>query len=295
MCDCIAITTKYKERVCGGFGAEAVSAFAYDGQFYSTGEGQNAGCYLMANGKTDCLTKDVGKCIFTLLVDGAIWNYPSVYIDTAPSNGQSLFVLLEGAGGTFNESVALCRANANQLAYWYTPDELNQFVRTAQIPSFIAALSTQNLYQWPWENGEEKTYFINGPATGVNLSPFGTAQGAFDCVARPSACLAMNFNNLAYNGTTCLTNGNTVESPVCATGDVYYTTPSSDLNVYVVIFPNTGTVACLGEGSCTAPVLYTQSAQATCRCSLQAVTVGGGAREVQIFADLFRSNLYDYT
>ena len=294
MCDCIAVTTKYKERVCGGYGAEAALAFAYDGQFYSTGEGQNAGCYLMANGKTDCLTKDVGKCIFTLLVDGAIWNFPSVYVDAAPANGQSLFVLLEDVGGTFNESVAICRANANQLAYWHTPDELNQFVRTAQIPSFIAAIPVKDLYKWPWENDQKDTFFVNGPAPGVARGPFGPGQGDFDCVQSPSACLAMNFNNLAYNGSTCLTNGNTVESPVCAAGDIFYTTPTPNLNVYVVLFPNTGAVACLGEGSCSSPEILTSSAHFTCRCSLQAVTVGSGAREAQIFADLFRTNLYDY-
>jgi hypothetical protein len=289
MCDCIAVTTKYTERVCGGFGAEGVLAFGYDGQFYSTGEGQNGGCYLMANGKTDCFTKDVGKCIFTLLVDGAIWNYPSVYIDTPPANGQSLFIRLEGEGGTYTEAISLCRINGNQLAYWYTADEMTQFVQTAQIPSFIAANSTPGYTSWPWDNDQPGTFFVNTATTPII---FASTEGAFSCATTPSACLALNFNNLAYNGSSCLTDGNTI-TPCLSGGDIFYQGP---IQIYVVLFPNsTGGATCIESGGrCTTPVEFTKSSQFTCRCPYQAIRVGGGVSEVQIFSDLFRTNLYDY-
>lgn len=302
-CDCPAVTsTKYAERVCGGFGRQGKSALAPDGTLVTTGIGANSGCYHYKGGSVpDCDTTDVGRSLYTLLVPGAIFAYPSVYVNALPVRGVSIYQIVPNELGdasttqhAFADVEAVCEQNGMAVPFFFAIDELAQLISETigALPVFVSvdtALSTSDV--WPWISNVDGTYFIR--ETVENAAQFteytitlpNTCQTVVPLPDSPTSCEVANFNNLAYTGSSTnalLIDGNAVVAAGAGSGTIKWD-PNADLVVDIYIFGSpTSTVTC--SGGCDTPTgAYPK--RYTCRCSdrLLSYTVAADATEIQVF------------
>lgn len=313
-CDCPAVTSfKYKERVCGGFGREGKLALAPDGTTQLTGVGENAGCYSYG-AAVDCDTQDVGRLLYTLLVPGATFDYPSVYINALPVRGISIFLIIpdEGKGvhaHTYTETETMCQANGMIVPVYYSVDELTQLIAESRYlyPVFMSVkTSTATENSWPWNEGIDGMYFVN--ETADNELWFDTYEGGVNpnqcaTVGFADACDLFNFNNYAYGGTitgsSLLINGDAYTGiGSSSSGTLTWTVESSE-HIYVYVF-GTGTITtltCNGGGFCETSV-GTNPRRYECRCPARSLSfnVPGTITEIQVFNayDTTRTTAYTY-
>lgn len=295
-CDCLATWSKYGKEVCGGFGDDNSYVQGFDGNYYSTGEGEDSGCYILSQ-TSDCKTVDIGTFIFTLLTD-AISNPPSVEIEVAPTNGNPLFLQLDNSTEVvFEEAVTECEENGDWLAYYDISNELNQLI-TFPPPVLISTDTPITETKWPWLSPVTGTFFVNGE----EATEGATIIGDYDCASTPDFCLAINFNNWAYlSSTSILVDGNTITASA-ATSETILFNPSAPLVTSVYLFAATGSVTCSGGGDCgTTPLLCQYSGGGYycvwgCRCPNRALQLSSlvNATEVQVFSDEVRVSLYSY-
>ncbi len=303
-CDCVSVLSKYGPAVCGGYGDEGTRIRAPDGTFYITGTGTEAGCFVYT-GYSDCKTIDIGRWAWTLQVEGATWNYPSVFVDVAPQDGNGLFINPNNPLQS-NFDIAdiedLCVDEAARLVYYNTPDELNQLVRKnlGILPVFMSIGTVTQADIWPWDSNIDDSYFING-LEGTYLG----ADGAPNCAFLTGICEAINFNNYAY-GTTgdFLTDGNAIVSGAVSIGGTITWDVNGPLEVYVYIFSvgvtYGGVISCSNGGFCETVVLHGLLDQSyVCRCPSRQLSYssGGEISEIQIFrnGDLMTSGVYTYS
>jgi hypothetical protein len=294
-CDCPATTSKYGKEVCGGFGDPVAAVKGPSGQLQLTGEGTEEGCYVVGK-KSYCKAIDVGTAVWTLMVPSAVWNYPSIYIDAAPAQGSSLFfeTTPPPLPTAFEDSRALCAAEAAYLPFFFTSDELTQLVRTSLFPVLMSIDHTTDPASWPWLSNIDGSYFTRDEA-GTTVA---TAVGDFDCSGLAiDVCDSINFNNLAYDSPAggCLTDGNTVT--VCgASGSTNITYASTSvLEVTVTAIPSANAVVCVdGVSACD---VVTAGEEWLCRCASRVMdidTSSGLTAEIKIFAstDEVRVSVY---
>lgn len=289
-CDCLSGLSKYGSGLpCRGFGEGGVKALSpQDGQFYQTGEGEDEGCFVNSLKIAECKVLDVGVALFTLMTEGAIWNYPSVLVDSPPANGQPIFIVLSNHSevdwfGAQEE----CILNANRLVYYFTADELTQLVSISTPPFFISTALTNNYTIVPWISPVSGTYFINGQTPGS-----ATQIGDYNCAVDFDLCKAMNFNNWLFNSTlVCLADGNTITT--CSSPGLLSYSSLAPLEVDVVVFGTSVSITCPG-GFCQNIQCLTQTCYFKCRCPLRQIILTGIASEVQVFSDLIRTTLYKY-
>ena len=290
-CDCLStITAQFGSAVCANFGDDNVGVLAFDGQTYQTRGGLEAGCYITADNTAECKLVNIGTAGFTLLVPGAVWNYPSVYIDVPPITGQSIFSVLDNTLQTsYNYTTAqtLCSLSGSRLAYFLTPDELTQFAVTTigLQPAFISLLPPTSEITWPWDNNIVNSFFINGLSYGADtIVPVADVQGDFICGSIPDVCAAVNFNNYAY-GANCtdpaLVDGNTVMAVSVSSGTLQWES-NGPSDVYIAVFGNLN-VAC-GDANACVTLPSTSTKNFHCRCAIQTLTYSGtSATEIQVF------------
>lgn len=309
-CDCQAVTSKYGKEVCGGFGDQNSYVKGYDNIYYTTGEGTEAGCFysVLPSGKkiSDCKTISLGRSIFSLNTDGAIFNYPSVYVETTPLRGSSVFRFFDNNNipETWEESKDSCNSQGMYLPYFFTLDEINQFiVDTNQFkPVFIGVdntLSTET--QWPWIP-VGIGYFMNNPEIEI-VSDFGTCDPVLSCGI-------VNFNNFAFGAAVTgsasyqyINDGNTNSVIVNAGTYNVKWAETSKLEVDIYIFPvidtSKITLTCTGGICDTWDTTNINFMFITCRCPAMYLTftlTGVSIAELQIFNenDNIRSHSYNY-
>lgn len=312
-CDSIATYSKYGKAACGGFGECLSYIQGPDGVYYQTMSGDECGTYMpvdLVSSKvySDCKNINLGRYIFTLWTENAILDYPSVYVETIPLRGSSIFKLYED--NTSEEDYTQARASCNSqgmfMPYFFTLDEILQLIVETRtiLPVFIGVDTPNSDYmEWPWEN-VDNGYFMFDPDI-----EYQAEVGACDS----STCAVVNFNNFAYfadiTGTmgstpSLLQDGNTnVETVASGTYTIVYS-QNADLVVKVYLF---GTVdVSLDPISCSAGVcepwsLLSQSKTTVCRCPGRILTLtvtnSNVISEVQIFNtenDIYSSS-YIYT
>ena len=295
-CDCPKVLTPLGSLVCGGVGSEGTRALGPDGNFYTTRSGTGAGCFIYGpENLAECKTINVGTAVYTLLTPGAIWDPPSVSIDSSPISGASIFINPdpETTWQTVNNVTELCLVSVAKLPYYFTADELDQLVSinegaTDRKP-ILMGVGTPTDTQYPWSD-VPGTYFINN-ITGTFLA----SETSLDCLVDPGPCAAINWNNLAYGTTgTALTDGNVILSTTFSAGEITYPVTSSQ-TVWIYVF-GSGTVSCTG-GICDAGTVVTVSKRFVCNCPLRVIQyTAANYKEIQIFAegDLARHSFYVY-
>ena len=310
-CDCPATySTKYAGRklVCNGMGDENRLVKGYDGNFYTTGIDEEAGCYTggLPSGEkfSDCKVVDIGRYLQTLFIDGAIFDYPSVYPQNYMPNSGSLFRFYDEniESRNYTDSKASCASQGMNLPYTFTLQELNQFILTARdfVPIFMG-VDTKNSVanSWPYDD-TDNGYFLLDPDLETS-----SIQG----VCAIDVCDVVNFNNYAYSavitgGTlpTLLHDGNTVAMTVQSGTYLITWSQNSDLGITLIVFgvaTSGPTVTCDG-GSCGAFVVSSIIMTAVCRCPTRSMSFVVGTSneisEVQIFneVDSTRSSVYIY-
>jgi hypothetical protein len=300
VCDCIAVDSKYGKEVCGGFGDPDSYLQGADGQFYRTKNGESAGCYII-NGYSDCKTIDIGTLLFTSLVPGAIWNFPSVFPDSPPSNNAPLFIEITNSTQNviFQDATITWEITGSRLAYFLTGNELNQLVVTADLPIFISTLNTST-YQWKWTISSPGTdyFFINDQPLSAPSSPI---IGDYSCLLEPEFCEAINFNNwITLNTSNCMIDGNSIDPcPAPTVGDQIIFDSLAPLEQTIYIFNGPlATIDCFQGGVCQNRQTFGNDVTYSCRCSnriIQFISANPLA-EIQIFSktDLIRTTLYNY-
>lgn len=312
-CDCPKVVCKYKNCVCGGFGDENALVLGYDGVYYVTGSDTEAGCFVGKNTKGkamgECKTVDLGRAIFTLLVENAIFDYPSVYVAAKPERGSSIFRFYPNnlTPETITEARVSCASQGMLLPYFYTLDEINQFVvdTTDRKPVFINVDTAEsNSTHWPWADGV-KGYFMFDPVI-VDASAFGTCSPSL-------SCSVVNINNFAYLSTvtpagasaTNLHDGDTNTDNVNPGSYTVTWGIDSSLEVNVTVFwasalpvPADAAITCLG-GVCGSTTTGYTSYWVICRCPARVLTLvvsTNPVSEIQIFNeyDIVRSSSYNY-
>jgi hypothetical protein len=303
-CNCPAVTSKFGPAVCGGFGDSNTGVEIPGGQILTTGSGQEAGCYQVA-GRPECKTVELGRAAYTLQVDLAPWDYPSVFINTPPQAGDGLFVNPVNTLNlqlTYEEVLDECTLEASFVPYYLTADELNQMLRkNIQLePFFIAVTNTTLSYSLPWEDAIDNTFFINN-GSGVTTVLAATDSNV-DCtsVAQADACFALNINNLVYNASRPVTNGNIVITSSFSGALEWGSTSALEVLVYVFL-PSLTTdfITCspASSGTCSTRVAAGVNSYFNCRCPTRGILVSAGTyAEIQVFEQggLLRSTNYKY-
>ncbi len=306
-CDCPAVISKFGKEVCGGFGDNAKSVQTPDGSITTTGSDTEQGCYTWAGVNTDCKTIDIGRALFTLLVPGAVFDYPSVFVEVTPSKGVSIFQILPNNANEYfddDEVSDACAAKGMYLPFYYTIDELYQLAAVTRgvLPCFMAVdTSTATSETWPWNtDAVSNSYFIRDDA-GVFSSAFGSCSGV--------VCSIVNFNNYAFSGSitsggsaSFLIDGNTLVSFTVPVNTILTWDTESPLEVSVYTFGRTDSVlaiACTFGTTCDDTTISGSIILYTCRCPNRQLTVEDGIdmSEIQIFSsfDTLRSTSYQYS
>ncbi len=278
-CDSIATYSKYGKKACGGFGECNSLVLGPDSVYYITSSGDECGTYiptdLVSNRVySDCKNINLGRYIFTLWTDNAVLDYPSVYVETIPLKGSSIFKIFEE--NTAEEDYVAARASCNSqgmfMPYFYTLDELLQLIVETKniLPVFIGVDTPESTpEQWPWEN-VDNGYFMNEPEL-----EYQAEEGACD----PSTCAIVNFNNFAYfadiTGTmgstpSLLQDGNTlIETVASGTYTIVYNQNAElEIKVYLygVVDILLDPISCSG-GVCESWSLVSVTKKMTdCRC-----------------------------
>lgn len=308
-CDCIKTTSQFGGEVCGGFGDEGKLVLGPDNVYYSTGVGVEAGCfvYTLPSGKkySDCKNVLLGTYIFTLFVDGAIFDYPSVYVDFVPAKDVPIFRFYEDNVDreTYDQCVVSCASVGMYMPYYQTIDDLSQLLidTRTRLPIFMGVDTPDSTpTSWPWEK-DNVGYFLKDPVL-TYMSEEGTCNVLI--------CAVVNFNNYAYLATvtpvsasaTYLHDGDTITRNVNAgTYDIVWD-PSSELVITFILFGDlsgTDTVSCTG-GLCNAFTSNGVVKSSQCRCPgrFASLVIGTSSKisEVQIFntVDTIRSSSYTY-
>lgn len=303
-CGAPAVIGPFGKEACGGYGDNAKSVLAPDGQIYTTGSGAKAGAYVWGDNNMDCKTINVGRALYTLLMD-AIYDYPSVYVASIPTRGESVFLGLQtpvGAEYTYDEAKIECEAAARQdLPYFYSVDEANQlaFQTINRWPVFLSVNSTgATAGTWPWISSITDTYLIRD-----NAGTFNGVTGS--CNPATRACRAINFNNYAFSGTLStsgdafLIDGNSVTINAAAGGTLTWS-PLSDLAILVYVFGDASgaaNIVCSFGTTCTSTVVGGADSKWECRCPNRVIEYdAGNYAEIQIFnaRDLARAITYTY-
>ncbi len=307
-CDCPAVTSKYGKEVCGGFGDNLKSVLAPDGIITTTGDSTEQGCYIYGGGiNVDCKTIDVARAYFTLLVDNAIFDYPSVFVPVSPARGVSLFQILPNNANTyfsFEEVVDACALKGMFLPFYYTIDELNQLAAVTRdyLPIFMGVDTTEATNDsWPWiDDAISGSYFIRDNP-GTLSSEFGTCVGI--------VCDIVNFNNFAYGGSIVsdgsanyLIDGNTLIASAVPTNTILTWDIDSSLEVNIYTFGRTNTasaISCTFGTTCDDTIISSDLILYNCRCPNRQLSITSGIviSEIQIFSslDTIRSTSYLYT
>lgn len=309
---------------CGGYGDGGTLTQGFDGEFYTTRTGLDAGGYVVPSvalpgvvdpgilqrnrGIGECKTYNLATFARTIQT-GNIWDFESIFIDAAPQEGAGLFIAVPNPLNewiTYDTLISSCLNEAARLIYYFDPDELNQLLRTyyASVPIFFGILQSDvTVSNWPWEDSNiENTYFIYNEegryiALTGDLTNCGVGQSNYD------TCLTANFNNWAFTGTastsSCLIDGNTIQT--CSPGSTGYITwsASGPFYVYVYVVGSTDTSyidSYPSTGGCgTGTVVGGVDTYFICRCpSKQLSFAAGTAKEIQIFeyGDTSRSSAY---
>lgn len=308
-CDCPAVTSKFGKQVCGGFGNDLAAARAPDGIIYTSGEGTESGCYIWDQGKSsDCNTIDVGTALYTLLVPGSVYAYPSVLINALPPKGQNIFTQLGTTlfqWLTFNDTSDDCSLNGMYLPFWFTVDEFTQFAyETANDWPVPIAVNTSlgNATSWPWNSNLDDTFFINDIA-GTYVAPSGICD-------TPLVCEIANFNNYAYGATidpgqSAKIDGNTIAPTPEGSGTITFSAFANpeivEWTIYVFGCAEQGLIDCPTGGFCTDGTVIGTDTIFYCRCPIQiieffACTGSNTIKEIQIFqyTDRNRATVYTY-
>ena len=304
-CDCIATESQFGEPVCGGFGDAGKLVLGPDNVLYTTGVGEESGCYVYSfQGKKypDCKNVNLGTWMFTLWVPYASFDYPSVYVDYVPAKDVPFFRFYEDntERETYEQGKVSCQEVGMYMPYYQTVDDLNQLLvdTRGRLPVFMGvdtAISTPE--KWPWEK-DNTGFFLSNPQL-TYMSEQGTCN--------PLVCGVVNFNNFAFTSTitpsSTLTDGNTLVRNVPAGTYEIVWSQASELVVTMVFFGDmsaTFTIDC--EAGLCEPILSNGIVKFTeCRCpgrfmSLTVVT-SNLLSEIQIFnaVDTIRSSSYIYT
>lgn len=309
-CDTPAVQSKYGKSGCGGFGDAGTKVRGFNGEFYYTSTGVDSGSYVvtMPDGTlySECKTIDLGRSIYSLLTPSAIFNYPSVYVQTIPLRGSSIFKLFTDnvAPEDFEEALDSCNSQGMTLPFFFTVDEISQFLVETRVtvPVFTGVDNLQSSPEyWKWLIDDE-TYFMYEPVL-TYISEFGDCSG--------SSCDVINFNNFAFNAEVTNTptpsysiyvnDGNTLSNLAGSSTYTIQWDQNSNLIVNIYVFysskPSSMTMTCLG-GICETPVDLMVSTMYNCRCPARVLTfvVTGSFSEIQIFDfdDTIRSSVYNY-
>lgn len=308
-CDCIATTSKYGNEVCGGFGDSNKLVIGADNVYYSTGVGEEAGCYIytLTSGRkfSDCKAVDLGRYIFTLFVQNAVFDYPSVYVDFSPAKDVPIFRYFEDATEreTYVQCVVSCASIGMYMPYYETIDTLNQLLVDTRgfLPVFMGVDTLESTpTSWPWDKSNAG-YFLRDPDLEY-MSEQGTCNA--------DVCAVVNFNNYAYLSTitpvsasaTALHDGNTLSRVVQSGTYQVVWSEASDLVVTIVLFGDlTGadTVTC-DAGICDAFTSNGVIKTSSCRCPGRFMSLliadNNKISEVQVFnsVDTIRSSSYIY-
>lgn len=302
-CDCPSVVSKYGKAVCGGVGDSGVAVVGWDGEIYSTGEDTEAGCYIIQS-TSDCKVIDLARAAYTLLVDGAVWEYPSVFIDRSPADGEGVFVNppnLEDEWLTESEIQTECYAEAATMPYYLSSDELNQLLQEnlGEYPIFVpVTYPSSNALSIQWsEAAALGSYFINASVSDADV--ISTTAGDYDCSVLVNLCSAINFNNYAYSGTaypSTINNGKTVES-TSSSGNITLAA-SAPLETTVIGFTASGSafITCGDTSSCLSSSFSGTIRTSVCRCPTRIFLFDAGFTEIQIFdsGDTTRSSAYNY-
>ena len=287
-CDSIAITyNKFsgESLACGGVGLANIQIT----DTITSRDGLDAGSIVEYD---DCITIDLGTVGYTTLT-GFIWEYASVYIDNPPIDGQPLFINYINTT-TFSQAYSLCFTDSSFLAYFNTPDELNQMIQY-QPPFFIDAnVTSSNVLPWI---DFPTNYFINGQTI-----TSGSDIGNYNCISNQQFCQAINAQNYFYNinSYNCLQDGNTVTSCTNTTSPIQYSS-TAPLQVQVVIYGSTISSLSCSSGVCSLSSSTSQTNHPSsfvttfnCRCPNRDVIIPGSGSftEIQVFGSSFRNSLY---
>ncbi len=298
-CDCPKVVSKYDSTVCGGFGDPGVRVLGADSNTYTTGTGDEAGCYVLSD-YSECKTIDLGRWVYTLLTPGAAWNYPRVFIDISPLDNVGLFFVVPNtlnANLDLDEITDECEGAAARVPYEFNPSELVQLLNIARgyFPLFVSIGNITVASEVPWVANIPDTYFING-IEGTYVAEIGD----YDCVATPSLCTAINSNNYAYGAESTsadIIDGNTITEVTVSSGTITWSARgANDGDVYVYIFTTVYDVVidCSTGGFCTT---VTANFKYICNCPNRRLTYTAGTlAEIQIFKNgaLMRFSAYAY-
>lgn len=294
-CDCPAVLSKYGKEVCGGVGDEGTSVVGYDGNTYTTGTGQEAGCFVLGE-RSDCKTIDLARAGYTLQVTGAVWEYPSVYVERPPTDGEGVFVNIPNVEQDWltKETIAIsCSEEAATMPYYLSSDELNQLLQQNLflLPVFMGTTPEPGYpLSVPWsEAAALGGYFLNQTTGSTEVAAI---DGDITCTGEEELCKAINFNNWAFFGTSavaCINDGNTVQT--CGTSGILTLPPDAPLETTVIGFGSGTYVRCTVTELCDGV-----GPEWTCRCANRKIEFDANFREVQVFdsQDLTRSCAYTY-
>ncbi len=301
-CDCPAVTSKFGKEVCGGFGDSLASVRTPTGLVTQTGGSTEAGCFTY-DATSDCKTIDIGTALYTLLVDGAIFDYPSVFIETLPIKGSGIYKVLPNTADeylNYGEVEDKCIEIGMKIPYYYSPDELNQLALESRglLPIFMSVnMSGSSETTWPWDSPIFPAYFIRDTEP-TPSSEDGTCAG--------EVCDIVNFNNYAFLSTLSpavtyddIIDGDTLVAVTISAPVTLTWSESSPLKVLVYLFGNTNPSAftCL-SGVCDTGTTVGSNIYFACRCPNRVLTIASGQdiNEIQIFGfeDTMRSTSYTY-
>ena len=243
-CECPATLSKFgANQVCGGYGDS-------QGVALSPGNGEEVirvaeeGCLAFQTTFAgiedheirDCKCLDMGRVYFTTMVGPAAFGYPYVTVEVPPVGGIKMFFLdVNPIDAWFAKTEVLdeCLFQGAQLPFFASSDELDSLVNEFNVDGGVF---TDMEY-----NGALQWWF---PTSGLFFSSDEQGTEITSCVSFPTACAAMNFNNLAYlNALTVsqLTDGDIATWVDHASGEVGWGQNTiTVVDVVVVMNGNTG-------------------------------------------------------
>lgn len=310
-CQCPSGISKYGLGLsCRGFGDEGKATQTPDGVIRVSGTDSESGCVIYTGDKgkkySECNTVPLGTALFTLLVPGAVFDYPSIYIESLPLHGASIFQILSTSSQipkplTVSDVSLDCLVDGMLLPYFHTGDELNQLTLTSQnvLPIVMGMnITGSSSSVWAWNSVPDlsASYFIFN-SSGMYMSSSGT------CFFH--ICTIVNFNNYAYfgslsvGGDSFIKDGDTLTIG-STTGGTLTWNELSTLRVIVYVFKavdDSGFITCVSGPACVY-IRVNPDSYFDCRCPTRVLNYLGGhtISEIQIFNynDKIRSTSYRY-
>jgi hypothetical protein len=301
------ISIKYGQKeVCGGLGIpDSIALNPTDPSDIQYTDENGVFIYTDASTGTryaECKLYSLGQAGFTLLVDGAVFDNPSLYVQNIPIFATALFTIPATDPDTWftkDENALQCVLDASSEVYFVTADELSQMVETYQFrtPVLTSLEKVDGSETWEWNTGIATDVFYSIDTVGDFLGE------NVDCTTETGVCAAINFNNFAYNllsggANADLTDGmlstfdavgSAVEFAIPVTSPLFvkvylWWTHGGGSNTYVDCVPTGNSLCTASDTSLSADYEVYE-----CRCPSRVIQV-----DPSVSIDLYQVMIFDY-